>query len=427
MTDTNLDGAGAQPPGASVMPTPSRAAFAFIFVTVLLDMMALGIIIPVLPKLIKAFMGGDTVGAAHVIGYFGFAWALMQFIFQPVLGALSDRFGRRPVIILSNLGLGFDYILMALAPSLWFLFVGRLISGITAASFSTAGAYIADVTPPEKRAGRFGLLGAAFGLGFVIGPAVGGLLGEVSLQLPFWGAAVLSLLNATYGFFVLPESLARERRASFSWRRANPVGSLKLLSSNPVLSRLAIAGFLQRFAHGSLPSMFVLYADYRYGWSARTVGLALAGVGVSQMIVSGGLVRPAIARLGERNTLLVGLVSGVIGFALYGFAPNGGIFLAALPLVALWGLANPAIQSLATRRVGPSEQGQLQGAQSSLGGIADMVGPLLFSQVFAAAIAAHAILHLPGAPYYLAALFVAGALFVCWRVTRPARVAAAAE
>jgi MFS transporter, DHA1 family, tetracycline resistance protein len=402
-----------------VTPAPSRAAFAFIFVTVLLDMMALGVIIPVLPKLIKAFMGGDTASAAHVVGYFGFAWALMQFIFQPVLGVLSDRFGRRPVIILSNVGLGLDYILMAVAPNLWFLFVGRLISGITAASFSTAGAYIADVTPPEKRAARFGLLGAAFGLGFVIGPAVGGLLGEVNLHLPFWGAAVLSLINAAYGFLVLPESLARERRAVFSWHRANPIGSLKLLGSNPILSRLAIAGFLQRFAHGSLPSMFVLYADYRYGWSAKAVGLALAGVGVSQMIVSGGLVRPAIAKLGERGTLMLGLICGTVGFVIYGFAPTGLIFLAALPLVALWGLANPAIQSLATRRVGPSEQGQLQGAQSSLGGIADMVGPLLFSQVFAAAIASNATIHIPGAPYYLAALFIAGALIVCWQVTRP--------
>ena len=203
---------------------PSRAAFAFIFVTVLLDMMALGIIIPVLPKLIKAFMNGDTASAAHVVGYFGSAWALMQFVFQPVLGALSDRFGRRPVIILSNLGLGLDYILMALSPNLWFLFVGRLISGVTAASFSTAGAYIADVTAPEKRAARFGLLGAAFGLGFVIGPAVGGVLGDIDLKMPFWGAAVLSLVNATYGFFVLPESLARARRAPFSLRRANPIG-----------------------------------------------------------------------------------------------------------------------------------------------------------------------------------------------------------
>jgi DHA1 family tetracycline resistance protein-like MFS transporter len=402
----------------SPMPTPSRAAFAFIFVTVLLDMMALGIVIPVLPKLIKAFMGGDTGSAAHVVGYFGFAWALMQFLFQPVLGALSDRFGRRPVIILSNTGLGLDYILMALSPNLWFLFAGRVISGITAASFSTAGAYIADVTPPEKRAARFGLLGAAFGLGFVIGPAVGGVLGDIGLKIPFWGAAVLSLINAAYGFFVLPESLVRERRASFSWRRANPIGSLKLLGSNPLLTRLATAGFLQRFAHGSLPSMFVLYADYRYGWDARTVGLTLAAVGALQLVVSGGMVRPAIARFGERGTLMVGLVSGLTGFALYGFAPTGEIFVAALPLVALWGLANPAIQSMSTRLVDPSEQGQLQGAQSSLGSIADMAGPLIYSQIFAFGISRTSGIHLPGAPYYLAALFVLGALFVCLQVVQ---------
>ena len=410
----------------SVMPTPSRAAFAFIFVTVLLDMMALGIIIPVLPKLIKAFMGGDTVGAAHVIGYFGFAWALMQFVFQPVLGSLSDRFGRRPVIILSNFGLGLDYVLMALAPDLWWLFAGRVISGITAASFSTAGAYIADVTPPEKRAARFGMLGAAFGLGFIIGPAIGGVLGNIDLRLPFWGAAVLSIANAGYGFFVLPESLAPERRAPFRWRSANPLGALMLLRSDPLLTRLAAAGFLQRFAHGSLPSMFVLYTDYRYGWDAKTVGLALGAVGISQMIVSGALVGPVVARLGERRTLFLGLACGIVGFAAYGLAPNQLLFMIALPLVALWGLANPALQGLITRLVGQSTQGRLQGAQSSLGGIADMMGPLLFTQAFAAAIAPASPVRLPGAPYLIAALLVTGALLVVMRMPRPAPLATAA-
>jgi DHA1 family tetracycline resistance protein-like MFS transporter len=400
-------------------PAPGRAAFTFIFITVFLDMVALGIVVPVLPKLIKAFTGGDTAGAAHIVGYFGAAWAFMQFIFQPVLGALSDRYGRRPVIVLSNAGMGFDYILMAVAPTLWFLFVGRLISGITASSVSTAGAYIADVTPPEKRAARFGLLGAAFGLGFVIGPAIGGFLGEWDLRMPFWGAGVLSLINAAYGFLVLPESLAAERRSAFSWKRANPIGSFQLLGSSPTLSRLALAGFLQRLAHGSLPSMFVLYADYRYGWDARTVGLALAAVGFAQMIVSGGLVRLSIARLGERGTLVFGLLNGVIGFLIYAAAPNSAIFLIAFPFVALWGLANPAVQSLSTRQVGASEQGQLQGAQASLSGIADMIGPLLFSQIFAAAIASSSRLHIPGAPYYLAGLFVAAALVVCWQIARP--------
>jgi DHA1 family tetracycline resistance protein-like MFS transporter len=406
------------PKAPETQGSPSRAAFAFIFVTVLLDMMALGIVIPVLPKLIKAFEGGDMSSAAHVVGYFTAGWALMQFLFQPVLGSLSDRFGRRPVVILSNIGLGLDYILMALAPALWVLFIGRLISGITAATYSTAAAYIADVSPPEKRAARFGLLGAAFGLGFTIGPAIGGELGGFGLRDPFWGAAILSLLNGVYGLFVLPESLSRERRSSFSWRRANLLGALKLLGSSPTLTRLATAGFMQRFAHGSLPSMFVLYADYRYGWDTQDVGRALAAVGIAQMIVSGGLVRVAIARLGERGTMTVGLISGIVGFALYGFAPNGAIFLVALPLVALWGLANPAIQSLATQRVSPTQQGQLQGAQSSINSIADMVGPLIFTQIFALGISGVGGIHLPGAPYYLAALFVLGAFATCWQASR---------
>jgi DHA1 family tetracycline resistance protein-like MFS transporter len=403
---------------AEKAPGASRAALVFILITVFLDMLALGVVIPVLPELIKAFEGGDTHDAAHIVGYFAAAWALMQFLFQPVLGSLSDRFGRRPVIILSNIGLGLDYILMALAPSLWVLFIGRLISGITAATYSSAGAYIADVIPREKRAAAFGMMGAAFGLGFVIGPAVGGELGALGLRDPFWGAAALSLLNGAYGFFVLPESLPRERRTPFSWRQANLVGSLNLLGSSRALSRLALAGFFQRFAHGSLPSMFVLYADYRYGWNTQDVGRALAAVGVSQFIVSGGLVRVAIARLGERGTMMLGLMSGIVGFTLYGFAPSGMIFLIALPLVALWGLANPAIQSLATQRVTPTQQGQLQGAQSSVNSIADMIGPLIFTQIFAFGIAKGRFLYLPGAPYYLAALLVVGAFSVSWQVTR---------
>jgi DHA1 family tetracycline resistance protein-like MFS transporter len=413
-----------QAPESKAGPEPSRAAFAFIFVTVLLDMIALGIVVPVLPKLIKAFLNGDTADAAHIVGYFAAAWALMQFIFQPVVGALSDRFGRRPVVILSNFGLGLDYILMALAPNLWFLFVGRLISGITAASVSTSYAYVADVTPPEKRAAQYGMLGAAFGFGFTVGPALTGLLGDISIRAPFWGAAALSLVNATYGYFVLPESLAREKRARFSWHPANPIGSLRLLSSNPRLMRLAMAGLLQRFAHGSLPSMFVLYADYRYGWSLTTVSWALGAVGVAQMIVSGGLVRPAIKRLGERGTMIFGMVSGIIGFALYAVAPNSGIFLLAFPPIALWGMANPAIQSLATRFVGPSDQGKLQGAQSSLGSLADMIGPVVFTQIFAAAVLARGPLHIPGAPYFLAALFVVGALTVCVPLIKSVPVAA---
>lgn len=405
--------------------TPGRAAFIFIFVTVMLDMVALGIVVPVLPKLIKHFLNGNTADAAHIVGYFAFSWALMQFVFQPIIGSLSDHFGRRPIIILSNLGLGADYILMALSPNLWFLFAGRLISGITAASYATASAYVADVTVPGKRAALYGMLGAAFGLGFTIGPAIGGVLGDIDLKLPFWGAGALSLINGVYGLFVLPESLPRERRSAFSWRRAHTLGSLKLLRSNPKLIRLSVGALLQRFAHGSLPSMFVLYVDYRYQWSASAIGLSLAAVGILQTVVSGGLIRPVIKRFGEQGTMLFGMVNGIVGFGLYAIAPDTSIFMLAFVPIALWGLANPAIQSLSTRYVGPTEQGKLQGAQASLGSIADMIGPLIFSQIFAAAIMAPGRLHIPGAPYYLASLFVVGALIACLPLIRP--VPAAAE
>ncbi len=398
---------------------PSRAAFAFVFITVMLDMLALGIVLPVLPKLITDFMGGDTAAASSIVGWFGAAWAFMQFVFQPVLGALSDRFGRRPVIILSNWGLGLDYVFMALAPNLWFLFIGRLISGLTAASYTAAGAYIADVSPPAQRAARFGMLGAAFGLGFVIGPAVGGFLGDIGLRLPFWGAAAVSLANGCYGLFVLPESLPVERRAPFIWRQANPLGSLKFLRATPAVFRYSLTMFLLRFAQTALSGIFVLYAYYRYAWDSRMVGISLALVGGAQMIVSGGLIRPAIRRLGESGALLVGMLAGATGFIIYGVAWSGSFFLMGIPFTALWGLSTPAIQSRLTTLVAPEAQGQLQGAQSSLASVADMVAPIIFANVFAAAIASSAAVHIPGAPFFLACAFIFAALAVSWPSIRP--------
>jgi DHA1 family tetracycline resistance protein-like MFS transporter len=398
---------------------PRRAALIFIFITVMLDMLAIGLIIPVLPKLVVVFEGGNVASAAAVFGVFGTAWALMQFLFSPVQGALSDRFGRRPVVLLSNLGLGLDYILMALAPNLSWLFAGRVISGITAASISTAFAYIADVTPPDRRAGSFGLIGTAFGVGFVIGPALGGLLGGIDLRLPFWVAAGLSLTNFLYGLLILPESLPVERRAGWSWRRANPVGALILLRSYPQLVGLSAVNFLQNLAHVVLPSVFVLYAGYRYGWDERAVGLTLAGVGVCSAVVQGGLVRPLVARAGERRTMLIGLASGALGFAIYGFAPSGALFCVGVPVMALWGLTGPSVQALMSRRVDPSEQGQLQGAQSSLQGIAGLVGPGLFTTVFAASIAAAQRWELPGAAFLLAAaMLLAGAAIGAYTTRR---------
>ena len=406
--------------------TRRRAALAFIFVTVVLDVLALGIIIPVLPRLVEDFLHGNTARAAEVYGLFGTTWAFMQFICSPVLGAVSDRFGRRPVVLASNFGLGFDYILTALAPNLSWLFIARVISGITGASFTTAFAYVADVTPPEKRAGSFGAIGAAWGLGFVLGPAVGGVLGGINPRLPFWVAAGLTLLNALYGLFILPESLPPERRQPFSWKRANPLGSLRLLRSHHELLSLASVNFLYYLAHQVLPSVFVLYAGYRYGWTATTVGLTLAVVGVGNIVVQGGLVRVIVPRIGERRSMLAGLLFGAAGFLIYGLAKAGWLIFAGVPVFAFIGLFGPASQGIMTQRVSPSEQGQLQGANSSIMGITGMIGPGLFTLTFAAFIGRYSSVHLPGAPFLLAALLMMAAMALAARATRPSAESAAA-
>jgi DHA1 family tetracycline resistance protein-like MFS transporter len=398
---------------------PRQAAVAFIFVTVMLDMLGIGLIIPVLPKLIEIFQGGNTADAARIYGLFGTVWAVMQFFASPFLGALSDRFGRRPVILISNFGLGLDYVLMALAPSLGWMFVGRVISGITSASVATAFAYIADVTPGERRAKSFGLLGAAFGIGFIVGPAVGGLLGSVDPRLPFWVAAVCSLLNAMYGLFVLPESLPPSERSSFSWKRANPVGSLVLLRSQPQLLGFAVIHFLFNLAHTALPTVFVLYAGYRYGWSSREVGGCLALVGVMFAIVQGGLVGPIVHRFGERRALITGLVFGAIGFLIYGLAPTGRWFLLGVPIMAIWGLYGPSAQGLMSRRVSPGHQGRLQGALASVMGLTGIIGPGLFTSTFATFINPARATPLPGAPFLLASVLLVTGASLAWRVTRP--------
>jgi MFS transporter, DHA1 family, tetracycline resistance protein len=395
----------------------SRAAFAFIFITVLLDMMAVGVIVPVFPALVVAFKGGDTAGGATIFGLFATVWAVMQFFCSPILGSLSDRFGRRKVVLLSNLGLGLDYLLMAVAPSLAWLFVGRVISGITSSSFGTAGAYVADVTPPDERAKKFGLLGVAFGLGFILGPLVGALLGTVSVRAPFWGAAVLSLANAAYGFFILPESLPLERRTPFNWRRANPIGSFQLLRSHPRLPALGSAFFLAILAHDSMPITFVLYTTHRYQWSQKTIGLVLALVGLLSIVVQGGLVGRIVAAIGERRSLAIGLGAGAAGMMIFALAPTGGVFLLGIALTALYGLTHPSLQSVMTRAVGHSQQGQLQGANGSINGVAAIIAPVLFTQAFALAIGRFRALHQPGAPFLVAAVLLVAALAVAWRAT----------
>ncbi len=420
-------GAAASPPGGA----SRNAAVAFIFVTILLDMLALGMIMPILPKLVESFVDNDTATAARIFGVFGTAWALMQFIFSPVLGSLSDRFGRRPVVLLSNFGLGLDYVLMALAPSLWWLFVGRVISGITSASISTSFAYISDITAPDKRAAVFGRVGAAFGAGFILGPALGGLLGGVDPRLPFWVAAGLSFANTLYGLLILPESLPRDRRSPFHWRSANPVGAWKLLRSDTTLTGLSIVNFIAQVAHVVLPSTYVLYATYRYGWDERTVGLTLAMVGVCAMVVQGGAVGPIVNRFGERKALAIGLAFGALGFLIFGLAPTGPLSWLGIPVMALWGVAGPATLGLMTRCVAPDQQGQLQGASGSVQSMAQLVGPFLFTLTFSYFISPASPVKLPGAPFLLAALLLLAAMLIAMRVTmampRPERVAPPAQ
>lgn len=399
----------------------SNHALLFIFITVMLDMLALGVMIPVMPKLILNFMNGDSAKSAVMIGLFGTIWAVMQFFFSPILGSLSDRYGRRPVILLSNLGTAVDYVVLAVAPTIGWLFGGRALSGITTSSVSAAFAYIADSTKPEKRAAAFGMIGAAFSVGFVLGPALGGFLGDISLRLPFWISAGLSLLNFLYGLFVLPESLPPSRRVPFQWKKANPVGSLVLLKSHKELLGLAWVYFLNNLAHMVLNTVFVLYAMNRYQWDAKWVGYTLAVVGICTGIVQGGLVRPLVNFFGERNALILGTLFGMIGFAGFGWAPTGLLFWLGIPFMALWGLGSSANQSLMTQHVSHKEQGQLQGANGSIRAIAEMIGPSIFTLTYAYFIAPQSPIALPGAPFFLAGVMMAANGILAWFVTRNGR------
>ncbi len=421
------DGTASTDPAAA-SGGPRRAALAFIFVTVLIDILSFGLIIPVLPHLVKEFVGGAIDNAAWWVGVFGTLFALIQFVSAPIQGALSDRYGRRPVILISSFGLGVDFIFMALASSLPWLLVGRIVSAITSASFTTANAYLADVTPPERRAQSFGLLGAAFGVGFIIGPVLGGWLGGIDLRLPFWFAAGLALVNFCYGWFVLPESLAPALRSKrFDWKHANPIGSLALLRRYPQVLPLAAVIFLFNLAHYVYPSVFVLYADHRYAWGPQQVGWVLAMVGVFSVIVQVGLIKPVVKALGEKRTVIAGSLFGMLGFAWYGFAPTGMLFLAGIPVMALWGLASPATQALITRQVGPEVQGRIQGALMSLTSLAGIVGPALFAGTFAWFVGEQAPLALPGAPFLVASALLLVALTVALVTQREAPVTLAAE
>ena len=408
--------------------TGRKAAFSFVFACALMNAVSFGIMIPVLPNLIKSFTGGDTAEAAQWNVVFGCVWGIMQLFCGPILGMLSDRIGRRPVLLISLFGLAVDFMFMAFAPNLAWLFVGRVLNGLTAASFSTANAYVADVTAPQDRAKAFGWMGSAFSFGFLVGPALGGFLAEFDLRLPFLVAGALTAVNWLYGYFVLPESLPVEKRTtSFDWKRANPLGSLAFLRAHGDLLGLAGVGFLFQLAHTVLPSIFVLYSGYRYGWSPGIIGLTMMATGLLGVGVQTLLVGPVVSRIGERGALLLGAAGGCLGFALYGFAPTGWFYIASAPVFALLNFMQPGLQGLMTRRVGPTHQGQLQGANQSLQGIASVLGPIMFGTIFAWSIRQDATLHAPGLAIYLAAFLLLLALLLGMRVAHaPAAASAAA-
>jgi DHA1 family tetracycline resistance protein-like MFS transporter len=388
-----------------------RPAIAFIFVTGVLDVMAMGLVIPVLPALVEQFAGSRSA-AGLWNGALIALWGGMQFLCSPVIGSLSDRYGRRPVILFSTAGLAIDWMLMALAPNLWWLAAGRLIGGVTSSSFTAIYAYMADITTPEQRARAYGLVGAAFSLGFVAGPALGGVLGAWGPRVPFWAASALSALACLYGWLVLPESLPADCRMAFAWARANPLGSLRLLRLRAGLTGLALVTLLLHFAHHVFSVVYVLYARHRYGLGPFEVGLMLALAGALDMAMQGWAVGRVVERLGDRATLVVGLAGGTLGLVAVGLAPTPELFALALIPNALWGLAMPTLLSLMTRRVSEREQGQLQGANNSVASIAGVASPLFFGWVYSLSVS------LPGASFLIAAAILATGAVIAFQVTR---------
>ncbi|MGA2015966.1 MAG: TCR/Tet family MFS transporter [Opitutaceae bacterium] len=396
-------------------PAQRKPALGFIFVTLVLLMLGIGIVIPVLPGLITQFKGGSVAEGSESYGWLVGAFATMQFIAAPVLGSLSDRFGRRKVILLALTGSAIDYVVMGLAPTLAWLFVARMISGMTAGSLAACNAYIADVTPPAKRAQAYGLVGVAFGLGFVIGPAIGGLLGQVNLRLPFFAAAGCVGINALYGAFVLPESLTLEHRRTFSWRRANPVGSLLALRRFRGVVDLAWMYFIFNFANTMLQSVWVLYTGKRFGWTTLQVGLSLTYVGAVAIVVQGALVKRIIAWTGERKGLVLGLAISAFSMAGYGTATEGWMIYAFGTFAGLGGIAGPAAQALLTKHVPPNEQGALQGSLSGLVSLAYIFGPMIAAWSYGKCIADNAILHLPGVAFYEASVCILVSMALAFR------------
>ena len=399
-------------------PAVSRHAITFLFITMLIDSIGLGIVIPVTPQLIEELTGDTISNAAVYGGWLLFVYSLAQFVCAPVLGNLSDRFGRRPVLLLSLVTVGFDYILMGLAPTMIWLFIGRIISGMAGASYSTANAYIADITPPEKRAQSFGLMGAAFGVGFIIGPVIGGLLGAFGPRMPFYVAAGLALANALYGYFIIPESLARENRRPFSWARANTFGAFAHLRSVPTALVLATTIFFLQMAHFVLPSVWSFYVIEKFNWTTAEVGYSLGAAGLFMVLVQGGLIGKVIAMIGSERAAIVGLSFGAVGFFGYAFAPNGLAIYICLGIASVAGLAFPSINAIITTAVPANAQGELQGAISSVNGITAIISPILMTQTFSYFTGPAAPVHFAGAPFLLSGFCNLVAIALLARVIR---------
>jgi MFS transporter, DHA1 family, tetracycline resistance protein len=395
----------------------SKAIF-FILVTVLIDVIGIGIIIPIMPSLYQELTGGTVSEASQYSAYLVFIYALMQFIFSPIIGGLSDQFGRRPVLLMSLFGFGMDFIFLALAPSIGWLFVGRIISGIAGASFTTANAYIADITEPEKRAQSFGMIGAAFGLGFIIGPSLGGILGEYGTRIPFWVSAGLALLNWLYGYFILPESLLLENRRKFDIKRANPIGSLMNLKKYPYVLALVLSLFLVNVSNFATQGTWSFYGIEKFSWSKLEVGLSLGFVGLMVAIVQGGLIRVIIPKLGQERSLFLGLAINALGLAAFAFASSSWMMYAIMVPFAVGGLAGPAFQGIISNQVGKNEQGELQGGLTSLMSIAAIIGQPLMLGLFRAFTIENAPIYFPGAPFLMGGLLSLISLLLVFRTIK---------
>jgi len=389
-----------------------KPAMGFIFATLIIDITGLGIIIPVFPKLIQELTGGTLSEASSYGGWLLFSFAIMQFLFSPVLGNLSDQYGRRPILLISLFGFAIDYLFLAFAPTIVWLFVGRLIAGVMGASITTATAYIADISTPENRAQNFGLVGAAFGLGFIIGPVIGGLLGQFGSRVPFIAAAGLTFLNFLYGYFILPESLAKENRRKFDFKRANPIGSLMQLRKYPVISGLIGCLMLIYIASQAVQSTWSFFTMEQFSWTEKAVGYSLGFVGLMVAIVQGGLIRYINPKLGPKRSVYVGMVLYIIGLAFFAFAYKGWMMYAALIPYCLGGISGPALQGIMSGQVPPNEQGELQGALTSLISLTSIIGPLLMTGTFAYFTRPEAIVYFPGAAFLVGAVFALASLIV---------------